>query len=161
EAVAHIDATGVETLAGLTKELRRDGVTLVVARLHTRLRDHLETSGALHVIGHKRVYAPGRSAAGAFPHPQPRRARWLAPRPACPRDLSLRRARRVRWRSRLGGGVVRVASCAEELEGRLRLRLLLAGQADPLACQVCLRFGCHLEGFGGQALGRELEDPRA
>src|SRR4029450_6263403 len=48
----------------------------------------------------------------------------------------------------------------EELEGRLRLRLLLAGQVQALLGQVGPRLQHHVEHLRRSAPRRELEDPR-
>jgi len=66
EAVTHVDATGLEALTDVTKELRRDGVTLVIARLHGRMREQLETAGALEVIGDGHLYSSVHAAVEAF-----------------------------------------------------------------------------------------------
>src|SRR5207302_1208960 len=66
EAVTYIDATGLETLGRLTEDLRRDGVTLVLARLRTRLREDLEESGTLDAIGREYDYATVQAAVAAF-----------------------------------------------------------------------------------------------
>ena len=56
EAVTYIDATGIDTLGRLTSELRRDGVTLVVARMRTRIREELDEAGILDLIGREHDY---------------------------------------------------------------------------------------------------------
>lgn len=74
EAVTHVDATGLETLADLTENLRREGVTLVLARLRTRMREQLEDAGTLDVIGRERLYPSVHAAVEAFVHVHPARA---------------------------------------------------------------------------------------
>ena len=45
EAITHVDSTGLDALEELTENLRRDGITLVVARLRTRMEEQFEGSG--------------------------------------------------------------------------------------------------------------------
>ena len=65
EAVTHADVTGLEALADLTRDLRRDGIGLVVARLRTRMQDQLQVAGVLDVIGRDRLYPSVRAAVDA------------------------------------------------------------------------------------------------
>ncbi len=51
EAVTLADSTGLEALEKLTKDLRRDEITLVVARLRTRMEEQFERSGLSKTIG--------------------------------------------------------------------------------------------------------------
>mgnify|MGYP000570679721 CR=1 FL=1 len=51
DAITHADATGLDALLDVTKDLRRDEITLVVARLRTRMEEQLEEAGVLEVIG--------------------------------------------------------------------------------------------------------------
>jgi MFS superfamily sulfate permease-like transporter len=64
-AMTHADATGLEALADLTKDLRRDGITLVVANLRTYLLDQFETAGVIEQVGRDRVYPTVRAAVDA------------------------------------------------------------------------------------------------
>jgi high affinity sulfate transporter 1 len=64
EAVTSADSTGLEALMDLTRDLRRDGITLVVARLRTRMQDQLEAAGVLDAIGRERWYPSVRAAVG-------------------------------------------------------------------------------------------------
>ena len=66
EAVTHADSTGLEALADVTTDLRRDGITLVVARLQTRLQEQFEPAGVLDVIGRERFYPSVRAAVDAY-----------------------------------------------------------------------------------------------
>ena len=66
EAVTYVDATGLEALADVTTDLRRDGIVLVVARLQTRLQEQLEPAGVLDVIGRERFYPSVRAAVDAY-----------------------------------------------------------------------------------------------
>jgi anti-anti-sigma regulatory factor len=73
----HADSTGLEGLEQLTKDLRRDEITLVVARLRTRMQEQFELAGVTETIGRERFYptveaavracsaAAGRAGAGA------------------------------------------------------------------------------------------------
>jgi high affinity sulfate transporter 1 len=65
EAMAHADTTGLEALVDLTKDLERDGITLVVARLRTHLLDQLEVAGAVDAVGRDRFYPTVRAAVEA------------------------------------------------------------------------------------------------
>jgi sulfate permease, SulP family len=62
EAVTHADSTGLEALAELIKDLRRDGITLVVARLRTRMQAELDQAGLTETIGRERFYPTVREA---------------------------------------------------------------------------------------------------
>ena len=56
EAVNHVDSTGIEALGELARELRDEQVTLVVARLRSRLLPDFETAGVVEEIGRERFY---------------------------------------------------------------------------------------------------------
>ena len=56
EAVNHVDSTGIEALGELARELRDEHVTLVVARLRSRLLSDFEAAGVVEVIGRERFY---------------------------------------------------------------------------------------------------------
>ena len=71
EAVTHVDATGLETLSELAEQLRRDGVTLVLARLRTRMHEQLEDAGTLDVIGREYLYSSVHAAVDAFVRTHP------------------------------------------------------------------------------------------
>jgi sulfate permease, SulP family len=70
EAVTHADSTGLEALDGLTKDLRRDEITLAVARLRTRMEEQFELSGLTEVIGPEHFYPTVRGAVQAFDRSQ-------------------------------------------------------------------------------------------
>ena len=65
EAVTHVDSTGLEALEHLTKDLRGEGITLVVARLRTRMEDQFELTGVTETIGRNRFYPSVRAAVEA------------------------------------------------------------------------------------------------
>jgi high affinity sulfate transporter 1 len=65
DAITYADATGLDALLDLTKDLRRDEITLVVARLRTRMEEQLEDAGALDVIDPRHLYPTVRSAVEA------------------------------------------------------------------------------------------------
>jgi sulfate permease, SulP family len=65
DAITHADATGLEALVDVTKDLRRDEITLVIARLRTRMEDLLEDAGALEAIGRSYLYPTVREAVEA------------------------------------------------------------------------------------------------
>jgi SulP family sulfate permease len=56
EAVNHVDSTGIEALGELARELRDEQVTLVVARLRSRLLPDFEAAGVVEEIGRERFY---------------------------------------------------------------------------------------------------------
>jgi SulP family sulfate permease len=66
DAITHADATGLEALGGLVQDLRRDGITLVVARLRTRMEAQFDAGGVLDEIGRDRLYPTVRAAVDAF-----------------------------------------------------------------------------------------------
>jgi SulP family sulfate permease len=72
EAVTHVDSTGLEALDQLTRDLRREGITLVVARLKTRLDAQLESAGVTETIGRDRFYPTVQAAVAAFVRAQGR-----------------------------------------------------------------------------------------
>jgi SulP family sulfate permease len=65
EAVTHADSTGLEALEELTKDLRRDEITLAVARLRTRMQEQFELSGLTETIGPQRFYPTVHAAVQA------------------------------------------------------------------------------------------------
>jgi MFS superfamily sulfate permease-like transporter len=65
DAITHADATGLEALLDVTNDLRRDEITLVVARLRTRMEELLEVAGALDTIGRPHLYPTVRAAVDA------------------------------------------------------------------------------------------------
>jgi high affinity sulfate transporter 1 len=69
EAISHADATGLNALLDITKDLRRDEITLVMARLRTRMEDSLAAAGVLDVIGREYLFPTVHAAvdAGASP----------------------------------------------------------------------------------------------
>ena len=66
EAVNHIDSTGMEALLDLTRDLRQEGITLVVARLRSRMRPEFAVAGLTEEIGAEHFYASVRQAVDAF-----------------------------------------------------------------------------------------------
>ncbi len=65
EAMTHADSTGLAALEEVTKELRRAGITLVVARLHTEPYEQLATAGLIETIGSARFHPTVRAAVDA------------------------------------------------------------------------------------------------
>ena len=62
EALTHVDTTGLDALRDLAGELRRDGITLVVARLRGRIAEQFEASGVSEVIGPEHFHPTVRAA---------------------------------------------------------------------------------------------------
>jgi high affinity sulfate transporter 1 len=71
EAVTHADSTGLEALEELAKDLRRDEITLVVARLRTGMQEQFELSGLTETIGPQHFYPTVHAAVQAFGRSQP------------------------------------------------------------------------------------------
>ena len=69
EAVNHIDSTGIEVLLDLTRELQEEQITLVVARLRTRMLPDFDAAGLTTAIGPEHLYPSVRLAVAAFPRP--------------------------------------------------------------------------------------------
>jgi anti-anti-sigma regulatory factor len=69
EAVNHIDSTGIEALLDLTRDLRCDDITLVVARVRQRLMPDFEAAGLTDAIGREHFYPSVRLAVEAFEGP--------------------------------------------------------------------------------------------
>jgi len=65
DAMTHADSTGLDALLDLTKDLRRDEITLVIARLRTRMEQQLEDAGVLDAIGAEHLYPTVRAAVEA------------------------------------------------------------------------------------------------
>lgn len=56
EAVTHVDTTGLAALERLTTDLRGEEITLVVARLKTRMEEQFGSAGLTETIGRTRFY---------------------------------------------------------------------------------------------------------
>jgi high affinity sulfate transporter 1 len=61
-AVNHIDSTGIEAFAELVDDLRRDGITLVMARLRAPMQRQFEACGLVEVIGPDHFYPSVQAA---------------------------------------------------------------------------------------------------
>jgi SulP family sulfate permease len=66
EAVTHADSTGLEALRELTSDLKSEEITLVVARLRTRMQEHFELAGLTEAIGPERFYPSVRAAVDGY-----------------------------------------------------------------------------------------------
>jgi MFS superfamily sulfate permease-like transporter len=55
-ALTHADSTGLEALDELTKDLERDEITLVVARLRTHMEEQFALAGLTELIGPEHFY---------------------------------------------------------------------------------------------------------
>jgi SulP family sulfate permease len=66
EAVNHIDSTGIDALGDLTRDLRKEQITLVVARLRQRMLPDFEVAGLTDAIGREHFYPTVKSAVAAF-----------------------------------------------------------------------------------------------
>jgi anti-anti-sigma regulatory factor len=64
-AVTHVDSTGLDALDQLAKDLRRDEIELVVARLHTRIGEQFADAGVTETIGKNHFYPTIRAAVAA------------------------------------------------------------------------------------------------
>jgi SulP family sulfate permease len=56
EAVTHADSTGLDALEQVTTDLRRERVTLLVARLKERMREEFDQAGLIETIGGGHFY---------------------------------------------------------------------------------------------------------
>jgi sulfate permease, SulP family len=68
EAVAHADSTGLEALTTLARDLRHEGITLVVARLRTRMQEQFQQVGVTETIGTGNFYPSVHAAVSRFTH---------------------------------------------------------------------------------------------
>ena len=66
EAVTHADSTGLDALERLVKDLRAEDITLVVARLRTRMEEQFDLSGLTETIGSDHFFPTIRAAVEAF-----------------------------------------------------------------------------------------------
>jgi SulP family sulfate permease len=66
EAVNHVDSTGMEALLDLTRDLRKEQITLVVARLRTRMMDDFAVAGLIDEIGREHFYPSVKLAVAGF-----------------------------------------------------------------------------------------------
>ncbi len=57
ETSSHLDISSADTLAELTKELKAEGVELMLANVRWPIQDLLQRSGVIQVIGEERIYA--------------------------------------------------------------------------------------------------------
>ena len=65
-SVSDIDFSGSDTVAKLVPELRRNGVTLVLADVDDDVRAQLDAYGLVEVIGEDRLFASFRDAIDAY-----------------------------------------------------------------------------------------------
>ena len=65
EGIAHIDSTGMDALGRLVEELRAGGVSLVVARMRTGLKELIDDAGLDAQIGAQHFYPTVRAAVRA------------------------------------------------------------------------------------------------
>jgi MFS superfamily sulfate permease-like transporter len=65
DAITHADSTGLDTLLEVTHDLHRDEITLVVARLRTRMEEAFEDAGVVEAIGRDHFYPTVRAAVDA------------------------------------------------------------------------------------------------
>ncbi|MGE5287531.1 MAG: SulP family inorganic anion transporter [Micromonosporaceae bacterium] len=70
EAVTHVDSTGLEALTGLANDLRHEEITLVVARLRSRMQEQFQLAGVTKTIGSGNFYPSVHAAVDQFPHTQ-------------------------------------------------------------------------------------------
>ncbi len=70
EAVTHADSTGLEALEELTKDLRRNEITLVIARLRTHMQEQFDLSGLTEVIGPEHFHPTVHGAVDAIDRSQ-------------------------------------------------------------------------------------------
>jgi MFS superfamily sulfate permease-like transporter len=71
EAVTYVDASGVEALDALANDLRREQITLVVARLHTHMIEQIDAVGLTETIGPSHFHPTVVAAVEACTRPGP------------------------------------------------------------------------------------------
>jgi SulP family sulfate permease len=69
DAITHVDSTGLDALLDVTKDLRYDEITLVMARLRTRMEEQFQDAGVLDEIGRGHLYPTVRAAVDACASP--------------------------------------------------------------------------------------------
>jgi SulP family sulfate permease len=72
DAITHVDSTGLDALADVAKDLKRDEITLVVARLRTRMQEQLQDAGVMDVIGSGQLFPTVHAAVEACETPEVR-----------------------------------------------------------------------------------------
>jgi high affinity sulfate transporter 1 len=65
-AMNHVDSTGVEAFGDLVEDLRRDGITLVVARLRAPIKQHFDDAGIVDLVGPEYFYPSVQAAIEAI-----------------------------------------------------------------------------------------------
>lgn len=65
EAVTHVDATGLEALRDIVRDLRKEDVALSIARAKSPLKERLDEAGLTAEIGEQRFHPTVRSAVDA------------------------------------------------------------------------------------------------
>ena len=65
EAMTHVDSTGLAELEQLTEDLRRDEITLVVARLKAAMQEQFDEAGLTEKIGRERFHPTVEAAVHA------------------------------------------------------------------------------------------------
>jgi sulfate permease, SulP family len=65
EALTHVDATGVDALTTLIRSLRDEGITCVLARLKSPIRQNLREAGVLDLVPEAHLYPTVRAAVDA------------------------------------------------------------------------------------------------
>jgi MFS superfamily sulfate permease-like transporter len=65
-AMNHVDSTGIEAFAELVEELRRDGITLVMARLRAPMYRQFEATGLVDLIGADHFHPSVQAAIAAI-----------------------------------------------------------------------------------------------
>jgi SulP family sulfate permease len=70
EAMTHVDSAGLAAIDELVRDLRRGGVTVVVARMRSATRQRLDESGLSEEIGTGRFHSTVRAAVAACEHEQ-------------------------------------------------------------------------------------------
>jgi sulfate permease, SulP family len=70
EAVTHVDSTGLAALNQLAKDLQREGIALVVARLRTHIEEQFAAAGVVETIGRDHFYPTIRAAVAAYSAPE-------------------------------------------------------------------------------------------
>jgi anti-anti-sigma regulatory factor len=68
--MTHVDSAGLTAIGELVRDLRRGGITVVVARMRSATRQRLDESGLSEEIGPERFHSTVRAAVAACEHEQ-------------------------------------------------------------------------------------------
>ena len=79
EAVMHVDSSGLDALESLAKDLKDEGITLVLARLRRRMHHDFDLAGVTAAVGAEHFYDSVERAVAAFEGRLPKPEEGLEP----------------------------------------------------------------------------------